>query len=69
MRLSGPDIAGLLLCAEHYAAPYDLLTAALDVQPPRWTCSRRACVGSWPAGGPPTTPGPARLAPARHGAG
>jgi hypothetical protein len=26
---------GLILCAEHYGAPYDLLAAALDVQPAR----------------------------------
>jgi hypothetical protein len=25
IRLTGRDVSGLLLCAEHYAAPYDLL--------------------------------------------
>jgi len=35
VRLTGRDVTGLLLCAEHYAAPYDLLAAALGVQPPR----------------------------------
>jgi hypothetical protein len=35
VRLSGRDAAGLLLCAEHYAAPYDLLAAASGVQPAR----------------------------------
>ena len=29
------DIDGLILCAEHYAAPYDLLAAALAAQPAR----------------------------------
>jgi hypothetical protein len=28
-------VSGLLLCAEHYAAPYDLLAAALDPRPAR----------------------------------
>lgn len=31
LRLSQRDIDGLLLCAEHYAAPYDLLAQALGV--------------------------------------
>jgi len=31
LRLSQRDIDGLLLCAEHYAAPYDLLAEALGV--------------------------------------
>ena len=31
LRLSQRDIDGLLLCAEHYAAPYDLLGQALGV--------------------------------------
>jgi hypothetical protein len=30
---TGRDIAGLVLCAEHYAAPYDLLAQALAVPP------------------------------------
>ena len=29
VRLGSRDIDGLILCAEHYAAPYDLLAAAL----------------------------------------
>ena len=33
VRLTGRDVSGLLLCAEHYAAPYDLLAAALDAPP------------------------------------
>ena len=35
VRLSQRDIDGLLLCGEHYGAPYDLLAAALRVQPDR----------------------------------
>jgi hypothetical protein len=35
IRLSQRDIDGLLLCGEHYAAPYDLLTASLRVPPGR----------------------------------
>jgi hypothetical protein len=31
VRLSGRDVAGMLLCAEQYAAPYDLLAAAMAV--------------------------------------
>ena len=32
VRLSQRDIDGLLLCGEHYGAPYDLLAAALRIQ-------------------------------------
>jgi hypothetical protein len=35
VRLSQRDIDGLLLCGEHYGAPYDLLAAALQVRPDR----------------------------------
>ena len=35
MRLGQRDIDGLILCAEHYGAPYDLLAAALGAQPAR----------------------------------
>ena len=35
IRLSRRDSYGLILCAEHYAAPYDLLAATLGVQPAR----------------------------------
>jgi hypothetical protein len=35
IRLSQRDIDGLLLCAEHYAAPYDLLAVALRTDPAR----------------------------------
>ena len=35
VRLSQRDIDGLLLTGEHYGAPYDLLAAALRVQPDR----------------------------------
>jgi len=35
VRLSQRDIDGLLLCGEHYGAPYDLLAAALRVAPDR----------------------------------
>jgi hypothetical protein len=59
VRLSGRDVSGLLLCAEHYAAPYDLLAAALGVQPARL----RGVVARWRAAGLAQTgvlgPGPA----------
>lgn len=59
VRLSGRDVAGLLLCAEHYAAPYDLLAAAMGVQPARL----RGIVARWRRAGLVTTgtlgPGPA----------
>jgi hypothetical protein len=35
MRFSQRDIDGLLLCGEHYGAPYDLLGVALRVAPER----------------------------------
>jgi hypothetical protein len=35
VRLSERDITGLLLCGEHYGAPYDLLASALGVPPDR----------------------------------
>jgi hypothetical protein len=35
VRLSQRDIDGLLLCGEHYGAPFDLLALALRVQPDR----------------------------------
>ena len=35
VRLTHRDITGLLLLAEHYAAPYDLLSAALSAPPAR----------------------------------
>jgi hypothetical protein len=59
VRLSARDIAGLLLCGEHYAAPYDLLAAALDVRPARL----RGIVARWRGAGYAATgtlgPGPA----------
>ena len=53
VRLSGRDVTGLLLCAEHYAAPYDLLAYALGVQPPRL----RGIVARWLQGGGMRRPG------------
>jgi hypothetical protein len=35
VRLSQRDIDGLMLCGEHWGAPFDLLAAALRVQPGR----------------------------------
>jgi hypothetical protein len=35
VRLGRRDIDGLILCAEHYGAPYDLLASALRAQPAR----------------------------------
>ena len=59
IRLTGRDVSGLLLCAEHYAAPYDLLAAALGARPARL----RAIAARWRAAGYAATgtvgPGPA----------
>ena len=41
--LTDRDITGLMLCADHYAAPYDLLAAALDVRTDRL----RGIVARW----------------------
>jgi hypothetical protein len=53
VRLTGRDVSGLLLTAEHYAAPYDLLAAALAVQPARlrgitarWRSAGHAATGT-----------------------
>jgi hypothetical protein len=43
IRLTQRDIDGLVLCAEHGGAPYDLLAAALAVTPDRL----RAIVARW----------------------
>jgi hypothetical protein len=43
VRLSGRDVAGLVLCADMYGAPYDLLAAHLDVRADRL----RAIVARW----------------------
>jgi hypothetical protein len=43
VRLGSRDAGGLILCAEQYGAPYDLLAAALAVQPPRL----RGIVARW----------------------
>jgi len=59
VRLQQRDLDGLLLVAEHYAAPYDLLAEALGVQPARV----RAVAARWRAAGYAVTgvlgPGPA----------
>jgi hypothetical protein len=59
VRLSGRDVTGLVLCAEHYAAQYDLLAGALGVQPARL----RGIVARWRGAGLARTgtlgPGPA----------
>src|SRR5579875_301763 len=59
VRLTGRDVAGLLLAGEHYGSPYDLLAAALAVAPARL----RAIVARWRAAGYAATgrlgPGPA----------
>jgi hypothetical protein len=47
VRLTARDITGLLLLAEHYAAPYDLLAAALSAPPARL----RAIVARWRTAG------------------
>ncbi len=47
VRLTGRDATGLLLVAEHYAVPYDLLAAALGVRPARLRLeSRQAYAGA-----------------------
>ena len=59
VRLSRRDIHGLILCAEHSGASYDLLAAALAVEPARL----RAIVTRWRRAGYVATarlgPGPA----------
>ena len=59
VRLGQRDIDGLMLCAEQAGAPYDLLAAALAVQPARL----RAVVARWRQAGLAATgrlgPGPA----------
>jgi hypothetical protein len=59
VRLQQRDLDGLLLVAEHYAAPYDLLAQALDITPARV----RAVTARWRAAGYAVTgvlgPGPA----------
>jgi hypothetical protein len=59
VKISQRDIDGLVLCAEHGGAPYDLLAAALAVQPARL----RAITGRWRRAGyaatGPLGPGPA----------
>ena len=47
VRLQQRDLDGLLLIADHYAAPYDLLAATLSAQPPRL----RGIVARWRAAG------------------
>jgi len=53
VHFTGRDIAGLALCAEHYAAPYDLLAEALAVPPAglhaivaRWLSAGYAATGA-----------------------
>ena len=59
VRLTGRDITGLMLCAEHFGAPYDLLAAALGVRADRL----RGVVARWRHAGCADTgtlgPGPA----------
>ncbi len=59
IRLGQRDIDGLILCAEHGGAPYDLLAAALAVEPARL----RAITARWRRAGyaatGPLGPGPA----------
>ena len=58
------DIDGLLLCAEHFGAPYDLLAAALGAQP-----ARLRGITAGPGGAAPGTPPPGGSDPAWPGAG
>ena len=62
VRLRQRDIDGLILCAEHYAAPYDLLAAALRrAAGPAARDHRAVARAGYAATG--------RLGPARPGAG
>src|ERR1019366_8157421 len=69
VRVSQRDIDGLLLCGEHYGAPYDLLATALQVDPARLP----AIVARWRRAGYAATgrraAGPARAPPAPAGGG
>jgi hypothetical protein len=65
VRLTARDINGLLLCAEQYAAPYDLLGATLGAQPSRlraitarWRAVSYAATGMLPTTTPPTRNSP-----------
>ena len=62
--LTQRDIDGLVLCGEHYAAPYDLLAAALGIgsQATMYRLMMR-----WRE--IPGTPPPGSSAPVRRGAG
>jgi len=59
VRIGQRDIDGLILCAEHFGAPYDLLADALSVQPARL----RGITARWRRAGYAATerlgPGPA----------
>jgi len=59
VRLTGRDVAGLLLCGDMYGAPYDLLASFLGVAPARL----RGVVARWRRAGYAATgrlgPGPA----------
>jgi hypothetical protein len=59
--LTQREIDALVLCAEHYAIPYDLLASILDVPAPRVA----RIVGRWCDLGPP----PDAWATGRTGAG
>jgi hypothetical protein len=57
IRYTERDVTGLLLLAEHYAAPYDLLAAALSAPAARtravvcrWSTAGRAASGSFGPG-------------------
>jgi hypothetical protein len=52
-KITDRDITGMLLCAEQYGAPYDLLAAALDVTVDRL----RGIVARWRYAGYATTGG------------
>ena len=62
VRLSGRDVAGLLLAGDMYGTPYDLLASFLGVQPARL----RGIVARWRRAGYVAT---GRLGPGRRGAG
>src|ERR1019366_400749 len=59
VRLGQRDIDGLILCAEHYGAPYDLLAAALGAQPARLRGITALGRRAWGAATGRPGPGPA----------
>ena len=62
VRLTGRDVAGLLLAGDMYGTPYDLLASFLGWRP-------RGCAGLWRGGAAPGTRRPRGWGRGRRGAG